>query len=356
MIGAARADREPQRHRGQAPRVVAGDLEPLDVHREFGAADRLGESFRAFAQRPARDALQRVGSTRRVTEREAVKSGLHCDRQGAASADRVDAELVAAVGRAQHRPAVLDAEQRAQREQRLVLETHRLAFGRPEDVLAADRARRAGLATQLVHGVQRLGRDLRRTLEGAVRKVARRQGVEPVEGQHVGDGAELAILRRGGTEAPLRQVARGRHEAARVGHLDALRPAQRDRLEALGSHDRTEAAATRVAAVVGYRGVEDKRLAGHADRGGPEPRELAVRGGMPGQVARVADLDGAVIDDQARQARRTSRHDDRVETGPLGGDREVARRDRVGEETRQRRACDDRELGRRRQRRSDQRR
>ena len=57
----------------------------------------------------------------RLVEQAAVHA-FHRERDRAAGADRVDAELVAALGRAQHGIAVADTAQRSQRKQALVLD------------------------------------------------------------------------------------------------------------------------------------------------------------------------------------------------------------------------------------------
>ena len=53
VIGAARADGEPERHRLQRPRLVAGNLEPLDLRRDRDAVVADRRARRAGCPRPA---------------------------------------------------------------------------------------------------------------------------------------------------------------------------------------------------------------------------------------------------------------------------------------------------------------
>ena len=163
-------------------------------------------------------------------------------------------------------------------------------------------------------------------------EVAGRQRADGVEGEQVGQRAELAVLGRGRPERARPQVARGGEHRLRVGRGDLGGGADRDGLEPLGAQHGAEAAAAGVAPVVGDRGVADAALARRADRGHPpapaqplaQPR-LGLGGGQPPQVVGAArgaapspstsSTDGCV----ARTA-----HDDGVVAG------ELARRSRSG--------------------------
>ena len=94
----------------------------------------------------------------------------------------------------------------------------------------------------------------------------RRQGVEAVEGQQVGDGSELAVLLGGRAERAGRQCAGQRHGCCRVGKRSAAVAADGNRLDLLRAEDGAEAAPARVAAVVAERGERDQALAGRSDR------------------------------------------------------------------------------------------
>ena len=135
VVGAARADGETQRHRLQRPRLVAGNLESLDLRREGDAVvpDRL-QPRGGCPRRADRRALARANQIDRAQQRIAASEreprlvepsaldALHRKRDRAAGADRVEAELVAALGGAQHGVGIAHAAQRAQREQALVLD------------------------------------------------------------------------------------------------------------------------------------------------------------------------------------------------------------------------------------------
>ena len=122
VIGAAGADREPQRHRLQRARLVAGNLQTLDLRRKRQrvVSDRLRRAAAAFRQQiadalPTTDQIDGAQQRSAVAEDEprlieqAALDALHGEGDRAAGADRVDAELVAALRRAQDGVAVADA-------------------------------------------------------------------------------------------------------------------------------------------------------------------------------------------------------------------------------------------------------
>src|SRR5207244_2564721 len=150
---------------------------------------------------------------------DAALAALHRPGDGGAGRNRVDAELVAAGGRAQNDVRVGDAAERPEREERLVLEAGldgRARVARAVVVLAADRAGRAG-------------------------------------------------------------------QADRVGHAGRAIAAHRDRLEVLGAHDRAGAGAAGQPSVVDDRGVADTMLASSSDRGDPVAGAEAAADGPGGR-------------------------------------------------------------------------
>src|SRR6185436_13255123 len=90
------------------------------------------------------------------------------------------------------------------------------------DMLAADGARHTTVAGLRARRAQLLRREMRRFVERPALEIARRQRAETIEGQQIGRGAKLAILRGGGAERSLRQVLADRGQIARVRPLDTL--------------------------------------------------------------------------------------------------------------------------------------
>ena len=256
------------------------------------------------------------------------------------------------------------AAQRAEREDVLVLDSRGAAAGRGVDVLAADRARGAAVARDEPQLVQLLRGELRRALEGRGAEVARGQRVDRVEGEEVGERAELAVLGGGGAEGAGAEVARGGEHllGVRDRRLDAGAP-HGDRLDVLRAQHRAEPAAARVAAVVRDGRVLDEPLAGRADGGdAPGGAEvvaealLGLRGGESPQPRRGQDARTVAVDDQNRRAVGGAADDDRVVARELARDREVGRRECIVQQAGERRLRDDRELRARGERRADERR
>src|SRR5688500_2973969 len=129
-------------------------------------------------------------------------------------------------------------------------------------MLAANRAGDTALASPRARGAQFFRRQGGGPLERAALEVARRQRAEAIERQHVGRGAELAVLRRGRTKGALGQIAAQLGDAGWIGPLDALLAAYRDRLDVLAAKDGAAAAAAGVSAVVRDRRVADTAFPG----------------------------------------------------------------------------------------------
>ena len=140
VVGAARVDREAERHRLQRARLVARQLEALDVRgeRRRALADDLGGRPRALGQQraealPGADLLDRPQQRAGVAEAQprrvdqAALDALHRPGDRAARRDRVEAQLVAAAARLEHGVRVRDAAHRPEREDVLVLDAHLLA-------------------------------------------------------------------------------------------------------------------------------------------------------------------------------------------------------------------------------------
>ena len=221
-----------------------------------------------------------------------------------------------------------------------------------------DAQRVAGHPAQLV---QLLGGQSRGAVEGGRGEVARGQRGDGVEGQQVGQGAQLAVLRGGRAEAALPQVLRRGQHGRLVGHAHPDGRPDQDGLEVLGPQHRAQPAAAGVPAVVADRGVADLPLPGRTDgRGLPAASEPLSHGRLglgrrhPGQLRRGFETGAIAIDEQHRQLRGPPPHDDRVVPGELAGDGEPAGRQRVGEQPGERRLGHDGELRAGRQRRADQ--
>jgi hypothetical protein len=122
-----------------------------------------------------------------------------------------------------------------------------------------------------------LGEVLRRQAGGVVEarglEVARRQRGDGVEGQQVGQRAELAVLGGGRAEAAAAQVLGGGEHRGGIGRPDLGRRPHGHGLEELGAHHGAQASATGMAAVVRDGGVAHEPLAGGAD--GRDPPGLA---------------------------------------------------------------------------------
>src|SRR3954447_18963486 len=127
VVGAARVDRETERHRLQGARLVARQLEALDLRGEGdrSLADDVRRGARALGQQRAEPlaradlvdrAEHRIGiaeaQPRRVDE--AALGGLHRPRDRAAGGNRVEPVLVAAAARLEHGVRIRDAAQRAE--------------------------------------------------------------------------------------------------------------------------------------------------------------------------------------------------------------------------------------------------
>ena len=188
------------------------------------------------------------------------------------------------------------------------------------------------------------------------------QGADGVEGEQVGQRAQLAVLGRGRAERAGPQVARGREHGRRIRRRDFGGGTHRDGLELLGAQHRAQAAAPGVPPVVGDRGVADATLPGRPDRGHPPaPPEalpqplLGLRRGQPAQVGGVDQARAVTIDQQHGRPLAGAAHHDRVVAGELAGDREMTGSERVVQHAGQRGLGDNGELGAGGQRGADER-
>ena len=216
VVGAAGADGEAQGHRLQRSRLVAGNLEALDLRSERDAVvpNRLGRAAAALGQQiaealAAADQLDRAQHGVAAPEREpglvepSAFDTLHGEGDGAARADRVDAQLVAETwmrgarhqGRSRRRASPAQTGSRTRAGRRSRRRSRRCARTR----WCRRRSWRASVA---VGGADLLGRDAGGPFERAALKVARRQRAEAIERQQIGRGPELAVFGGGGTERP----------------------------------------------------------------------------------------------------------------------------------------------------------
>ncbi len=157
---------------------------------------------------------------------------LHRERDRRAGRDRVEAELVAAPDRVEHRVEVVDAAVRPERPHRLVLARRRgaaVALLAHVQVLAlhrAARAARAQLDVRRLRLARALGRDALRALELRRGEVARRQLAHALQHAQVRAGAEDAVLRRLRPERA-RAQRRRRAPPSRAGSAIATSPRPR---------------------------------------------------------------------------------------------------------------------------------
>ena len=154
VVRAAGVDGQPERHRVQRARLVAGQLQALDVHGERrGAAarplgGRAATPRRAASPSPSPRPISSSARSRAAPSPNRSHGASSSPRSahsiaqaiGAAGGDGVEPELVAAGTGRQHLVGVGDAAHRAEGEDVLVLDPRRRPAGGAVDVLAADRA------------------------------------------------------------------------------------------------------------------------------------------------------------------------------------------------------------------------
>ncbi len=237
VVGAARVDREAERHRLQRARLVPGELEPLDVRGECLRALPDGARGGARAASPAarraprarRSPRWRAGAPPASPNRSHGASIRPRSAHSIAQAIVPPAEIVSRPSSSQ-RPLASSTASGSEtphigpeREDVLVLDADLLAGGAPVDVLAADRARGAAVACDAAGVRQVLRGQTRGLVERRRLEVAGRERRDGVEGEQVGEGPELAVLRGGGAEGAGAQVARGGEHRRRVGGRDLRR-------------------------------------------------------------------------------------------------------------------------------------
>ena len=283
VVGAAGVDREAERHRVQGARLVAGHLHALDVRREVGrvTADLLGCPPGPLGQqRPdagaVADLVERAQQRLAVAEAQPGRVDQPRSAHSIAQAMVPPAEMVSIPSSSQRALAASTSSAsdtphigpsaktfsystrpclpplRGDRCARSRSSRRRSCCAPPCACSAASSAARSGACSKVAALKLRVGRV--------------RQGVER---EQVGEGAELAVLRRGRAERPGPQVARGGQHAGLVGRRDLGGRVHGDRLDALGAEHGAEPAAAGVPTVVRHRRVAHPALAGRADRGDP---------------------------------------------------------------------------------------
>ena len=129
---------------------------------------------------------------------------------------------------------------------------------------------------------------LRRPVERGGLEVLSGQRADGVEGEQVGQRAQLAVLSGGRAERPGPQVTRRGQHRVRVCRGDLRRGPDGDGLEPLGAEHRAEAAAPGVPPVVGDRGVPDAALAGRPIAATRQPRPSCSPGRAGAAASRPA--------------------------------------------------------------------
>ena len=118
VVGFARVDLKPERHRVQRSRLVAGNSRPLTCMARFSRPKRADARREPSAKRsptPSRAPISSICPQQGigVAEAQPVRDArLHRPRDRAAGRDRVQAELVAARARLQDLVRIVDADQR----------------------------------------------------------------------------------------------------------------------------------------------------------------------------------------------------------------------------------------------------
>ena len=354
VVGAARVDREAERHRLQRARLIPGELEPLDVRGERlgSAADRARGSAaiprRAGRRCPSRAPISSIArsSASASPNRSHGASIRPFSAHSIAHAIVPPVEIVSSPSSSQRELAAITASasliaaQRSEREHVLVLHPGLLAPRTLVDVLAADRARRTGVARHLAQlGDLARRRAPRRPSNRGGREVAGRKRRDRVERQQVGHRPQLAVLRGRGAERPLAQVLGGGQDSRRVRGCD-LGP-RRGRRSPCTTWSPSRRPA-RPGRRDGRRGRWSRsgRRARPPDRSPPPARPVpsaraavprSSAAGKPHRSLGGRDPHRAAVDHEHRRLLRSAAHDDRVVAGQLAGDREVARGQRVGQ-------------------------
>src|SRR4029078_7697918 len=117
----------------------------------------------------------------------------HRQRSGAPGAYRVDPHLVTALRRAQHRAALANATERAEREKAFVLAASARLIQFVQ-LLAADRAGGAARAHAWMLDAKLRRREARRLIKSAALEISRRQCTKAIQGQQIRRCAQFAIL------------------------------------------------------------------------------------------------------------------------------------------------------------------
>ena len=239
VVGAARADGEAERHGLQRPRLVAGNLEALHLRRESRCCRGRSLAPRGGCPRPAgrrgprarRSARSRAAARRRSPNVQprlvepAALDAFHRERDRAAGADRVDAELVAAL-------ATRAARRRASPTPHSEPSANRLSYSTRTAAVADSRrcARsrscrpRSSRASWRASAAAASGEMSTASSNVPLWKLRVGSAPKPIERQQIRRRAQLAVLRGRRTE---RSLSTGRwlssRQRRRVRPLDALR-------------------------------------------------------------------------------------------------------------------------------------
>ena len=211
--------------------------------------------------------------------------------------------------------------------------------------------------------LQLLGRQSRGTLERRRCEVARRQRRHRVECEQVGQRAELSVLLRGRTEAAGAKVLGGGQNRRSVGHRYPGPGLDHHGLDVLRPEHGAEAAAAGMATVVADRRVPDTAFTGGSDGRCAPPAPVRLPQRLFGLCSRHScqlggryEPDAVVGYQEHRQLIGASADDDGIVARQLARDGELARRQRVGDESGQRGFGNHREFGARGEGGADQRR
>ena len=230
------------------------------------------------------------------------------------------------------------------------------------NVFATDRAgdaRCACLAARLHQVLRSQAFDARKT---ALLEVPGWQRVQSIEDQQIGGRAQFAVLGRGRSQGPGRQLPGTRDKLLRVCPRAALRAAHEDRFEVLRTQHGSAAAPAGMPAGMGDRGKSNQAFPRRADhrrrKVSAKPRVQFLFGcaaRLAPQTAGGFQSHDAVVDDQHRWFGCPPLHHDGITAALLGSDGKTAADQRVIDAVCQRTLGHHREFRRRRQGAADQR-
>ena len=263
MTRPPRANRQPQRHRLHAARLIPRHFQTLHLHRprlrplphrlrrpqaplgqQIPDPPPLPDKPRALHQRIPSAKPQRNAARIRRRQRPPLVA-LHSPSDSPPRAYRIHPQLIAQRRRPYHRVGVRNPHQRPQRECALILHTplSRLALVpsvviRNHHLLAPDCAVRAMRVLDEMRLMKPLPAHIIRPLKRRLPKIARRQRPQPVEHRHIRHSPQRPILLSSRPQTAPSQIPRYLIQRLPVRNRNRLSPPHRDSLQILRPHHR----------------------------------------------------------------------------------------------------------------------